>query len=240
MALVTLVGAELADLEVPDPAASVRLLVAEPGADLVVPAWTGNEFLLPGGARPSIRTFTPLRPVGDDVPADRLDLAIVLHGGGVVSRWAQQAAPGDEVAVSGPGRGYRVDVDAPAYLVAGDESALPAVGQVLAALPPAMPVQAHLETVDGEPGMALPARPGATVTWHRAAVGSPPGDALVAAVRSADLVPGTRTWVAGEAAAVQRVRRHLFEERGLGRATATVRGYWKHGRAGDDDADGGQ
>jgi NADPH-dependent ferric siderophore reductase len=31
----------------------------------------------------------------------------------------------------------------------------------------------------------------------------------------------------------QRIRRHLFEERGLPRPQATVRGYWKHGRAGD-------
>jgi NADPH-dependent ferric siderophore reductase len=34
---------------------------------------------------------------------------------------------------------------------------------------------------------------------------------------------------------VQRVRRHLFQERGLPRARASVRGYWKHGRSGDSD-----
>ena len=37
------------------------------------------------------------------------------------------------------------------------------------------------------------------------------------------------------AAAVHRIRRHLFEERGLSRRQAVVRGYWKAGRAGDDD-----
>jgi NADPH-dependent ferric siderophore reductase len=42
-------------------------------------------------------------------------------------------------------------------------------------------------------------------------------------------------WAAGEAAAVQRIRRHLFEERSMARAHTTVRGYWKHGRAGDTD-----
>ena len=47
--------------------------------------------------------------------------------------------------------------------------------------------------------------------------------------------PTRAVWVAGEAAGVQRIRRHLFEERGLTRAQATVRGYWKHGRAGTDD-----
>ena len=43
-------------------------------------------------------------------------------------------------------------------------------------------------------------------------------------------------WVAGEAAGVQRIRRLLFQERGLPRSQAAIRGYWKHGRAGDGDA----
>jgi NADPH-dependent ferric siderophore reductase len=36
---------------------------------------------------------------------------------------------------------------------------------------------------------------------------------------------------------VQRIRRHLFADRGLPRAQASVRGYWKHGRSGDTDDD---
>jgi NADPH-dependent ferric siderophore reductase len=39
--------------------------------------------------------------------------------------------------------------------------------------------------------------------------------------------------VAGEATAVQRIRRHLFEDGRLPRVRASVRGYWKHGRSGD-------
>jgi NADPH-dependent ferric siderophore reductase len=58
---------------------------------------------------------------------------------------------------------------------------------------------------------------------------------LVAAVRAADLAPDGRIWAAGEAAAVQRIRRYLFEERGIPRARTSVRGYWKHGRAGETD-----
>jgi NADPH-dependent ferric siderophore reductase len=36
---------------------------------------------------------------------------------------------------------------------------------------------------------------------------------------------------------MQRIRRHLLEERGLPRSETWIRGYWKHGRAGDDDRD---
>jgi NADPH-dependent ferric siderophore reductase len=71
------------------------------------------------------------------------------------------------------------------------------------------------------------------VDWCVLAPGAPPGEALAAAVRDVDLTPDARVWVAGEAAAVQRIRRHLFEEREIPRARTAVRGYWKHGRAGD-------
>jgi NADPH-dependent ferric siderophore reductase len=71
------------------------------------------------------------------------------------------------------------------------------------------------------------------VHWHDLPEGAPPGDALVAAVRRAEIDPTARVWAAGEAAAVQRIRRHLFEDRGFARAQTTVRGYWKHGRGGD-------
>ena len=236
MVRVTFAGPELEGLTVEDPAASVRLLLPSPGAhELVVPSWNGNEFLLPDGLRPTIRTFTPRRL---EPEALELDVEIVLHGDGVASRWAEAARPGDPAAVSGPGRGYAVDRDAPAFLLAGDETAIPAISQLLEALPASTPVQAHIEVAHPDARMALPRHPSATVEWYDLPSGAPVGDALVAAVRGADLAPATRVWVAGEAATMQRIRRDLFEHRGLSRAQATVRGYWKHGRAGgaDDDA----
>jgi len=236
MVRVTFAGPELEGLTVEDPAASVRLLLPSPGAhELVVPSWNGNEFLLPDGRRPAIRTFTPRRL---EPEALELDVEIVLHGDGVASRWAEAARPGDPAAVSGPGRGYAVDRDAPAFLLAGDETAIPAISQLLEALPASTPVQAHIEVAHPDARMALPRHPSATVEWYDLPSGAPVGDALVAAVRGADLAPATRVWVAGEAATMQRIRRDLFEHRGLSRAQATVRGYWKHGRAGgaDDDA----
>jgi len=74
------------------------------------------------------------------------------------------------------------------------------------------------------------------VDWQLLADGARPGDTLVAAVRDAQVTADTRVWAAGEAAAMQRIRRHLFEERGLPRPRAVIRGYWKTGSAGDSDA----
>ena len=234
MGRVTLAGEELQGLVVDEPAASVRVLLPAADGTLVIPVWTGNEFLLPDGRRPPIRTLTPRRL---DATRLELDVEIVIHGRGGASAWAQTAGPGGPVAVSGPARGYRFDRDAADFLLAGDETALPAIGQLLEALPGGAPVQAAIEVGAPDGRLALPGRPRTTVNWLDASPGAPPGEALVAAVRGAELGPDTAVWVAGEAAAVQRVRRHLFEERGLPRARATVRGYWKYGReagAGDE------
>jgi NADPH-dependent ferric siderophore reductase len=231
-----LAGPDLAGLIVERPAASVRLLLPSPrGQELIIPTWNGNEFLLPDGRRPAIRTVTPRRV---DPEVLELDLDIVIHGGGVASEWVEAADPGGPVAISGPGRGYAINRDAPAFLLAGDETAIPAISQLLEALPVETPVQVHIEVAHPDSRLALPEHPCATVEWRDLPPGASPGHVLVATIRGADLVPGTQVWVAGEASAVQRIRRHLFDHRGLPRAQASVRGYWKHGRSGnaDDDA----
>ena len=231
---VTLAGPELAGWSSDEPAASVRLLLPTPGSnELVLPRWQGNEFLLPDGRRATIRTLTPRR---FDHAARELDVDIVLHGRGVAAGWAAAAVPGDEAAISGPGRGYTIDHDAPGFVLAGDETAIPAISQLLENLPGEVPVQVYVEVAVPAARVSMPAHPHAAVHWLDRLPGAAPGDALVAAVINAPSVAGARLWAAGEAAAMQRIRRHVFDDRGWPRAAAVVRGYWKHGRAGGDAA----
>jgi NADPH-dependent ferric siderophore reductase len=229
---VTLIGDDLDGFAIEAPASSVRLLLPELGArSLVVPDWNGNEFLLPDGRRPTIRTFTPRR---FDPARRALDVEIVVHGSGAASAWAAAAHPGAPAALSGPGRGYAIDHHASAFLLAGDETAIPAMSQLLDLLPQHVPVRVLVEIAALDARFALTAHPNAEVTWCELAPDAPPGDALFEAVRTTTIGSNAPVWVAGEAAAVQRIRRHLFEDRGLTRSQATVRGYWKHGRAGDE------
>lgn len=223
---VVLGGDELEELEVDEPAASVRLLLPVDG-ELVLPTWTGNQFELADGRRAPIRTFTPRHL---DTAARELTLDIVVHDGGAATDWASSAQVGDEVAVSGPGSGYAIETDAAGYLLAGDETALPAICQLLEVMPPSMPVRVLVEIADDSARLDLPPHPATEVTWLLLPEGAEPGTALVDAVAGLDDVPPA-VWVAGEAASVQRIRKHLFDERGLSRSAATVRGYWKQGRS---------
>src|SRR4051812_32434980 len=219
---VTLAGDELDGFAIELPAASVRVLLPSPGTtELVVPTWNGNEFLLPDGARPTIRTVTPRR-AGVNDGTRTLDIELVVHGGGAASRWAETATPGAPAALSGPGRGYAIDAEAPAFLLAGDETAIPAISQLLQTLPASAQGDVHIEIAAATARLAFPDHPRTTVSWHELPAGAAPGDALVAAVRDATIAPGARVWVAAEAAGVQRVRRHLFEERGVPRADTVV------------------
>jgi NADPH-dependent ferric siderophore reductase len=212
----------------------VRLLLPPASThELVIPSWNGNGFTLPDGRRPAIRTFTPRRV---DPVALELDVEIVTHGAGVATEWAQAVArqPGGGLR---PGPWLHHRREAPAFVLAGDETAIPAICRLLEALPTEPPVQVHIEVATLRPGSRCP-----TVRTRRSS-GKPCQLAHLPATRSSPpsvgrtSPPGTRVWVAGEAAAMQRIRRHQFDDRGLPRAQASVPGYWKHGRNGDIDDD---
>ncbi len=223
MRRVVLGGTELAGMPQPGPAASIRLVVPWPGGSFEVPEWAGNEFLLSDGRRPALRTFTPVEL---DVTSNELTIDIVRHPDGAVSGWAERAIPGDPAAVSGPGRPDAIDDDAGRYIVLGDETAIPAIRQLIRAIPAAITIEAHIEArVDAH--LELPTHPRLTMTWHDADPARLPGTRLREVVTEVELDSDSRVWAAGEAAAVQAIRKHLFTERGMERRHTSIRGYWK-------------
>lgn len=227
---VTIGGPALAGFDVSEPAASVRLLLPEPGADsIVLPTWNGNEFRNADGSRPALRTLTPR----NHRPSEReLDVDVVLHGPTPLARWANTAESGTPVAMSGPGRGYELDPRATDFLLIGDEAALPAIAQLLEHIPQATPVTVLVEVAEPEGRLTLPDHPDIDIAWLDQTDGDRPGTDLLAALKTAVIATGTEVWVAGEAAAVQAMRRHLFGDRALPRSRVVARGYWKHGRDG--------
>jgi NADPH-dependent ferric siderophore reductase len=122
-----------------------------------------------------------------------------------------------------------VDRTARAFLIVGDESALPAITTVVPALPRDAKVDVVVEIGDPAARIDLPEHPRLTEQWCVAS--GAPGAAAHDGVVERAVAPNTQVWAAGEAAAMQRLRKHLFGERGLPRSAAVVRGYWKRERA---------
>lgn len=222
MIRLTLEGDVFTTWTVTEPGASFRMVVPWSLSDsLELPEWNGNEFLLADGTRPALRTFTPLRLAGN-----RMDVEIVRHpGGGAISQWAEEAEPGTVAAVSGTGAGYSIDPDATSFLVLGDETAIPAIGTLLGTLPDDVSVEVVIEVSGIEAETTLPVHPKTNVHWVEQT--DRPGWELVRHVEQRTAFTDTdRVWAAGEAAAMQGIRKHL-KSLGVERGNTHVRGYWK-------------
>lgn len=186
----------------------------------------GDPVELAGGGRPTMRTYTALEP---DVAAGTLAIDFVVHGDtGVAGPWALAAQPGDRIVVRGPNGAYTPDPTAAWHLIAGDEAAIPAVRQALAALPADAIGEVLLLVEDVAHEQPLEAPEGVAVTWlHRTRAAD-----LVAAVRAVEWRPGrVHCFVHGEAETVMHgIRPYLFGERGVPRADVSISGYWREGR----------
>ncbi|MBA4860897.1 siderophore-interacting protein [Streptomyces sp. PSKA54] len=163
-----------------------------------------------------------------DAELRELTLDFVIHGDeGVAGPWAVRAQPGDVVRFMGPGGGYAPDPGADWHLLAGDESALPAIAAALEALPEGAEVRAFLEVAGPEEEQSIDSD--AEVVWlHRG--DRPVGEALVEAVRALEFPPGrVHAFVHGEAGFVKELRRLLRIEREIPREDLSVSGYWRRG-----------
>jgi NADPH-dependent ferric siderophore reductase len=186
---------------------------------------------LPREQWPALRTYT-LREV--DRAAGEIVIDFVYHGDvGLAGPWAAAARPGTELLVLGPGGAYAPDPAADWHLLAGDESALPAIAAALAEIPPGVVAHALVEVADAadEQPLSSPGEP--RVRWvHRSITGQ---DGLVDAVRALEFPPGrVHAFIHGEAGAVRQLRRHLLDERGLSLDQLSISGYWRRGM--DDES----
>ncbi|MDH6708830.1 NADPH-dependent ferric siderophore reductase [Kitasatospora sp. MAA19] len=247
-ARVTFEAGALADSVGVAPDQQVKLCFPRPGqAEPELPAqsddpmsWYQAYLAIPEAARPLLRSFTLRRRR----PGTRLvEIDFVLHGdSGPAAAWADRAAPGQRLGMVGPSALYAPTVPfaeaaaaADWVLLAGDETALPAIATLVAALPAGVRAVAFVEVADEAERQPLESGAELAVHWLTRC-GRAPGEALVGAVRAAGLPGGTPfAWLAGEAGAVRALRRQLVEERGVPKSSIDFTGYWRH-RLTQDDA----
>ncbi|MDN5914978.1 MAG: siderophore-interacting protein [Pseudonocardia sp.] len=199
-----------------------------------VAGWFARYLAVPEEIRPWMRSYT-VRAL--DTATGRMVIDFVLHEddqhAGPASRWAARAALGDVVGVLGPAVAtYRTPSGEPVRLLVGDETALPAIGATVEQLPAGTRAVVVAEVTGPGEEQQWSSAAEVSVHWvHRTG----DGDALPAAVRAAELPEGAVfAWVAGEAAAVRAVRRHLVSERGLDKRGVSFTGYWRRDLTQDD------
>lgn len=214
--------------------AYTKMLFAHPDTNLTPPYNLDElrEELAPE-LMPSRRTYT-IRKF--DLENKQLWIDFVVHGSaGIAGPWADSAQPGDAVVLGGIGGGYAPNPDADWHLLAGDDSALPAVASALENMPADAQGVAFIE-VDGEADhleLSVPA--GIEVRWlHRN--GAPAGTTtlLADAVRNEPWREGeVQVFAHGERGMMKALRPYLTDERGLDRTQLSLSAYWALGRAED-------
>ena len=158
-----------------------------------------------------------------------LTLDFVAHGThGYAGPWAQRAQPGDCLQFVGPSGAYAPDPDAAWHLMAGDESALPAIGASLDALTPEARAVVFVVVDDPEDELVLTTPGNANITYLHRHNSEDPATLLPDAVAGLNFAPGpVDVFVHGEAGEVRAVRKHLLSERGIDRKKASISPYWR-------------
>jgi NADPH-dependent ferric siderophore reductase len=193
---------------------------------------------LPAAKQPVIRTMTVRRA---DAAAREIAIDVVVHGEhGAAGQWAATAEPGQPVYLMGPSGAYSPDPAADWHLLAGDETALPAISVALEALPPNAIGQTFIEIAGPEDEIPLNAPEGVQINWiyrggradligeDRAGDHAP----LIEAVKTAAWLPGqVHAFVHGEAQAVMHnLRPYIRKDREVDAKWTSISGYWRRGR----------
>ena len=191
----------------------------------------GRARLRGGSVDPVIRKYT-IRTV--DAAAGHIDIDFVLHEhGGPGATWAVNAQAGDVVGAIGPGgRGIAAS---DWYLLAGDETGLPAIGRILESLPADAQgvVLVEIDQPEVEQRLAVPS--GMTLRWlHRAGATAGTTNLLMDAIASTDIPSEEQkvfVWVAAEFDAIRTIRAYLRRNRKLDKYQHLAVAYWRRGTA---------
>lgn len=232
----------MAGFEPSGPATHFKMFFPQPGLErTVVSEWGPDGPVMPDGfERPQSRTYTPRRM---DSKALELDIDFVMHGDGVGSDWVNGTKPGNYITIAGPGKSFfHIDMEADWYVIIGDDSALPAIGTILDALPAGGKAHVYSEVTEKADEQQLESAAEVEFTWlHRGPGTAMPGKLLEETVYKVELPKEGRgcIYVACEAGIMRDMRKHFIGERGIDPTQVTTRGYWKQSAVNHPDNDYG-
>lgn len=235
MRRITLTGSDLARFAT-DEALHVRLFFPPPGVN--PPRWPqrgadGLAAEIAPELRPVMRRYT-IRRI--DLASGEVDIDFVIHDeAGPGSGWAARAAVGDLLGMAGPGGGgFR---PAEWYLLAGDETALPAIARILEALPAEAEGVALVSVSDSREAIPLDTASRVDVRYLDRSAAAPGAKCLLAEAVRAIVPPQDRAsyvWAGCEYDDFRDIRAHFKTTLKRKRGDHLAVSYWRNGRAEDE------
>ncbi|MGK3111624.1 siderophore-interacting protein [Candidatus Pantoea formicae] len=217
-------GSDLAGFNSPSFDDHIKVFFPEQaGSALALPQMTEEGIVWPGGVRPAARDYTPLAFNG----TDSLTLDFYIHDGGVASSWANDAKPGDQIAMGGPRGSCVVPVDYACQIYVCDETGLPAFKRRYAEM---QAQQIHLLAyADESTGRDyLGDLPHVQVTWLGS--GTMQADNLGPLIAQLDKislpVEEYFIWLTGEGEAVKLLSDYFTQRRGADTDFVRAVAYW--------------
>lgn len=199
----------------------LRLLLPPEGR---VPVWPGvdgaGRTVWPTGNDKLHDPVYTVRSIDPD--GGWLDIDVFVHGRGRTCHWAPRAL-GDEVGLIGPGGGGLPQ--ARHLLMAGDETALPAIARILETAAPSTEGLALIEVRDAT--MIQPLRHPAAVRIHWCIRGSGAALDLQVLDHLASLGPGGFLWFAAEKRSAGKLRTEVRTRALLPRDRTYIASYWE-------------
>lgn len=208
----------------------VRFFFPSPGTgELVLPDVDEKGFWKwPEGRKPAHCECYTIRAFRAGETTPEIDVDFVIHEHGLASEWAQQASPGQTIALREPYGIYEAPANADWQLFVCDATGLPALGRLLEDLPAGTEARAIVEIPDPSHEQQLQTKADLKLVYlHGTGNGIGPSR-LEAAVRGV-AVPEGRTpyvWVAAESRAARPIRKYLRHELGWHVSRYSVTGYW--------------
>jgi len=203
-------------VETGNPASYLSLYFSDPTLDVA-----GSR----GDAELPKRTYTP-RYVQRECGSMTIDF--VLHGEGRATEWASTAHAGDVIWAGPVTGGYDVPSDLEHLVLVGDDTAIPAIGTVLEAIPEATRTTVIIEIVDEDderdPSEIVTCDP---IWLHRGTDVTEVGDQMLNLVKSIAVPTSAHWWLAGEREAIRAVRDHLVTVRHVPHDRISVAAYWR-------------
>ena len=211
--------------------AYVKLLIADPSSGLQPPYDMDGLREHSPDLLPTRRTYTVRR--WDD-EKQQIEVDVVLHGdgedSGVAARWADEALPGDRIAMSGAGGGYTPQPGTRRHLMIGDHAAVPAIAAGLEAMDADAVGTVLIQLDHDEDRLELEHPAGVELHWL---IGE--REALVDAVAAADLADheGLQVFCHVERGITKQLRKVLVKDAGIPRDQISISAYWALGRIED-------